>query len=210
MQPLGTTAAPARQHEPRRASHHDRAHMRGGLRADRLSHARRRGDRGRLPHRRGSRARLRRGRGPARSPPLGVPAVLQRAANAPGRPRAALLRAVRAAGRARVGHQLGSAVGVCPRRHTPSAARHLLQRPHAVAKPGSRSTASRTGGDSASARGPLLGLAIQRSAGSFWRSFFAEFFPRTPIRPAAGASLEHEAERRAGSRVAALGATTSL
>ena len=41
--------------------------------------------------------------------------------------------------------------------------------------------------------GPLLGLAIQRSAGSFWRSFFAEFFPRTPIRPAAGASLGHEA-----------------
>ena len=30
--------------------------------------------------------------------------------------------------------------------------------------------------------GPLLGLAIQRSAGSFWRSFFAEFFPRPPIR----------------------------
>lgn len=28
--------------------------------------------------------------------------------------------------------------------------------------------------------GPLLGLAIQRSAGGFWRSFFAEFFPRAP------------------------------
>lgn len=29
--------------------------------------------------------------------------------------------------------------------------------------------------------GPLLGLAIQRSAGSFWRNFFAEFFPRDPV-----------------------------
>ena len=57
--------------------------------------------------------------------------------------------------------------------------------------------------------GPLLGLAIQRSAGSFWRSFFAEFFPRTPIRPAAGASSGHEADRRAGARVAALGVTSS-
>lgn len=37
--------------------------------------------------------------------------------------------------------------------------------------------------------GPLLGLAIQRSAGSFWRSFFAELFPRTPIRAAASPSL---------------------
>jgi hypothetical protein len=40
---------------------------------------------------------------------------------------------------------------------------------------------------------PLLGLAIQRTAGSFWRSFFAELFPRTPAgemnaaRPGAGA-----------------------
>ena len=36
---------------------------------------------------------------------------------------------------------------------------------------------------------PLLGLAIQRSGGSFWRNFFAEFFPRTPVKPAAAASL---------------------
>jgi len=56
--------------------------------------------------------------------------------------------------------------------------------------------------------GPLLGLAIQRSAGSFWRSFFAEFFPRTPIRAAASPS-GHDADHRAGGRVAALGATGS-
>ena len=37
---------------------------------------------------------------------------------------------------------------------------------------------------------PLLGLAIQRSAGSFWRSFFAELFPRPPIKETAGAALE--------------------
>jgi hypothetical protein len=38
---------------------------------------------------------------------------------------------------------------------------------------------------------PLLGLAIQRTAGSFWRSFFAEFFPPTP-------AAEAEATRSAG------------
>jgi hypothetical protein len=52
---------------------------------------------------------------------------------------------------------------------------------------------------------PLLGLAIQHSAGSFWRSFFAEFFKRTPIRAAASAPLGHDA----GPRVAALGITGS-
>lgn len=57
--------------------------------------------------------------------------------------------------------------------------------------------------------GPLLGLAIQRSAGSFWRSFFAEFFKRTPIRAAASPSLGHDADRRAGARVPALGVTGS-
>lgn len=34
---------------------------------------------------------------------------------------------------------------------------------------------------------PLLGLAIQRTAGSFWRSFFAELFPRPPVEETAGA-----------------------
>jgi hypothetical protein len=52
--------------------------------------------------------------------------------------------------------------------------------------------------------GPLLGLAIQRSAGSFWRCFFAELFPRTPIGSAAAAPARHREDRRAGTRVSQL------
>jgi hypothetical protein len=45
--------------------------------------------------------------------------------------------------------------------------------------------------------GELLGLAVQHGSGSFWRNFFAEFFPRAPMRPAAAASLETGLRRSA-------------
>ena len=48
--------------------------------------------------------------------------------------------------------------------------------------------------------GPLLGLTIQRSAGSFWRSFFAEFVPGgpgAPVRERDAAALESGSRRLA-------------